>query len=195
MSFELRRIRASNQLDDFFKNISPELKAFVEALPQRIAKKNARPAIKLKEILLTADRLYSYANGFAACKKGCSYCCHLSIPIYAFEARFIGESIKVNPVELKHNIRRDSNKFSEKTPCTFLVNNECSIYENRPLACRTLVNFDIDNYYCQFENWNSPENAVPKPTIHPILFAYKQLAESSNSVIADIRDFFPNGGM
>jgi Fe-S-cluster containining protein len=190
---EQRRIRASAKLDDFFSSVEPELKAHVVSLPQRISKMNARRDIKLQEVLNTADRIMAHAASFAACKKGCSHCCYVSVPITDFEARYLGEKINTAPVSIKHSIRRDLNEFSGKTPCLFLKNNACSIYEFRPMTCRIHVNFDIDNYWCLHENWNKPEAAIPKPTIHALSSAYHQLGDKLKPIVADIRDFFPNG--
>jgi uncharacterized protein len=190
---ELRRIRASAKLDDFFSSVEPELKSYVESLPLRISKMNARSSIKLKVVLDTVDRLYDHAANFAACKKGCSHCCHVSVPIADFEARYIGENINTAPVSLQHSIRHDLSEFSDKTPCPFLKDNACSIYEFRPMTCRIHVNFDIDNYWCLYENWNNPDAIIPRPTIHVFSAAYQQLAGKLKPIMADIRDYFPDG--
>jgi len=184
---------ASANLDNFFASVPPQLKEHVVSLPQRISKMNARIPIKLQEVLHTADQIFSHAAGFAACARGCGHCCHVSVPITDYEARYIGDNLHISPVELKHSIRHDLKEFSSKTPCPFLKNSECSIYEYRPLTCRMHMNFDVDNYWCLHENWNKPEAVVPRPTINPLINAYHLLPGKTMPIIGDIRDFFPNG--
>ncbi len=55
------------------------------------------------------------------------------------------------------------------------------------------LNFDIDNYWRLHENWNKPEAFIPRPDVHALMDAYHQLAGKIRPLVADIRDFFPNG--
>lgn len=190
---EERRQLASTKLDRFFGAFPSELRTQLENLPRRIAQMNARPTIKLQEILRTADQVSDHAAQFAACARGCSHCCHVSIPISEYEARYIGEHLGLTPAPLKHSIRHDLGEFSDRTPCPFLEEDVCSIYQYRPLTCRVHMSFDIDNYWCRYENWDKPGAAVPRPTISPLLAAYHQLAGKTPPLVADIRDFFPHG--
>jgi Fe-S-cluster containining protein len=190
---EQRRKHGEANLDEFFRTVEPGLKAHVVSLPQRISKMNARRDIKLTEVLNTADRIMGHAEKFAACRMGCGHCCYASVPITDFEAKYIGEKINTAPAPIKQSIRRNLNEFSGKTPCHFLKDESCSIYEFRPLTCRIHMNFDIDNYWCLHENWNNPEATIPKPTIDALTTAYHQLGDKLKPVVADIRDFFPNG--
>ena len=190
---EQRRLHGEANLDEFFRTVTPELKAHVVSLPQRISKMNARRDIKLKEVLNTADRIMDHAQKFAACRMGCGHCCYVSVSITDFEAKWIGERLNIKPAPIKQSIRRSLTKVSGKTPCVFLKDNSCSIYEFRPLTCRIHMNFDIDNYWCLHENVNRPEAAIPKPTITALTEAYHLLGENLKPIVADIRDFFPNG--
>jgi uncharacterized protein len=104
----------------------------------------------------------------------------------------MGDKLGITPVPIKQSIRRNLNEFSSKTPCHFLKDGSCSIYEFRPLNCRIHMNFDVDNYWCLHENWHHPEAAIPKPTITALTEAYHLLGDK-RPVIADIRDFFPHG--
>ena len=99
------------------------------------------------------------------CKPGCSFCCHQQIEIMESEKPVIIDYIKLKiNIEEKEKIKNDLNIwlnfFDENTPdnkilngfdifldfrkkcakqvlkCPFLINNLCSIYEVRPLACR-----------------------------------------------------------
>lgn len=193
-SLEQRRALASDKLDRFFGSVPADLRTRVTSLPKRIAQMNARLSVKLQEVLRTADLIFAHAGQFAACARGCGHCCHVHVPIADFEAHYIGDHIGVAPVALKQGIRHDRMEFSGKTPCPFLNNGECSIYESRPLTCRMHLNFDIDNFWCLHENWNKPEAFIPRPDITPLMEAYHLLGGKAQPVVADIRDFFPHGG-
>ena len=190
---ERRHQLASDKPDHFFSNVPPEISARVQSLPSRIAKMNARISIKLQEILRTADLILSKAGEYAACARGCGHCCHVHVPIADFEAQYIGDHIVVAPIALKHSMRHERAEFSGATPCVFLKNGECSIYEHRPLTCRMHLNFDMDEFWCRHENWNKPEAVIPRPNINALMDAYHLLGGKAQPLVADIRDYFPHG--
>lgn len=190
---EQTRRYADANLDKFFESVPQDIRAQVVSLPQRVAKMNARYAIKLKAVLHTADQIFDHAGKFAACARGCGHCCHVSVPITVAEAQVMGQQLGVRPVEITRSIRHELSEYGSHTPCPFLKNGECSIYESRPLTCRMHMNFDVDNYWCLHENWNKPEAEIPRPTIQPLIEAYHRLADNTQPIVADIRDFFPNG--
>lgn len=87
----------------------------------------------------------NYPQGMQ-CKNGCSQCCYVSLSVFNVEAQLIKdwftalkESEKevlrekwLTPAQVKENF------FGEpKESCPFLVNESCSIYEVRPIICRT----------------------------------------------------------
>ncbi|OIQ82991.1 flagellin N-methylase [mine drainage metagenome] len=192
-TLEQRRQLASDKLSVFFDRVPAALRERVSALPARISNMNARAVVKLQEVLRIADELFAHADGLIACAKGCGHCCHVSVPIADFEAQYIADNIGVRPVALQQSIRHGLDEFSERTPCPFLQQGACSIYAVRPLTCRLHVNFDLDNYWCLHENWKKPDAIIPRPTIHALVDAYRRLAGQAHPVVADIRDFFPDG--
>lgn len=175
----------------FLARIPAKIQQREAGLALEVNRLNAKPLVKLARIRQSAETLFSYANEFVACKKGCNFCCHQSIQISSLEASYIASNTGVRPVALTAPIYRDPLGFSGKTPCPFLKQGECSIYEFRPLICRIHVSLDVDEYWCRFENWHQPGAGVPKPTFRSIADAFSQLNEKSKSVVADIRDFFP----
>ncbi len=183
---------ANVKMDEFFASVPAELRAHVVALPKRVTQVSARPVIRLKEVLDTADQIFDHAGKFAACARGCGHCCHVSVPITELEARFMGEHLGIEPVAVKQSIRHELSEFGSHTRCPFLANGECSIYEVRPLTCRMHMNFDRDNYWCLHENWQKPEAEIPRPSIQPLIDAYHTVI-AGQTVMADIRDFFPQG--
>ena len=190
---EQTRQYADVKLDEFFKTVPLDLKTHVVNLPKRITQISARPVVRLKEVLSTADKIFDHAGKFAACARGCGHCCYVSVPITQFEARYMGENLGIVPVEQKQTIKHELADFGSHTPCPFLENDECSIYEYRPLTCRMHMNFDVDNYWCLHENWKKPEAEIPRPTIEPLVDAYHTVISNVAPIIADIRDYYPHG--
>lgn len=100
------------------------------------------------------------------CSKGCPYCCNYFIPISPAEAFYISNKIHNMPESkrqillktalsvskhiIKNNGIKGKNNHTEpfdlqdisdwytalKIKCPFVFNNSCSIYKQRPLACR-----------------------------------------------------------
>lgn len=91
-----------------------------------------------------------------ACKSGCSFCCHFRVEVFATEALTIAEHIKKNPAETKkivaklqenialHAIAPPGKQMHKNIACAFLSPDKtCSIYEVRPLGCRSYHSLDV----------------------------------------------------
>lgn len=93
------------------------------------------------EAALTPD-----AKSRLNCKNGCSRCCYTDISIFEVEAQNIRRWFNSLSPELKQQLRE---KWSMESgtgldfqnrlvkPCVFLKDDSCSVYEVRPLICRT----------------------------------------------------------
>jgi len=93
-----------------------------------------------------------------ACRPGCSYCCHYEVVLSPAEAVLIGHHAKhafsepdiVRLLERMDRVLylREGRSVSERaevlheTPCVFLEEDKCSVYEVRPLICRALHSLD-----------------------------------------------------
>jgi len=186
---------AEPAINAFYDAITQEEEQEVLSALNRVVNMNARPALKLRQIQVIADKAFRHAAGRAACARGCAHCCYIAVPISTVEAKAIGEQLGIEPRNVANVPPGNPTSFSNETPCSFLENNECSIYEYRPLECRANFNFDRDSYWCQYENWDKPGAAVPKPGIAPLASAYNHVSrgKSPRPIVADIRDFFPHG--
>jgi Fe-S-cluster containining protein len=80
------------------------------------------------EIDAKCARLWNLHLSQMNCKEGCSQCCQafkiLPVEFHAIQSSLDGNEIAVN-----------KNKKSDQ--CKFLNEKTCSIYENRPIICRT----------------------------------------------------------
>jgi uncharacterized protein len=193
---EETRAFAAAAMKGFYDSITKDEQREVLSALNRVVNLNARPAVKLRQINVIADQVFRHATGRVACAQGCSHCCYVAVSITQAEAKSIGEKIGIEPKDVTNVARRDPfESFSNKTPCSFLENEECSIYDDRPLACRSHFNFDRDSYWCRYQNWNKPGAIVPSPRIPQLADAYNVVSrgKAPEATVADIRDFFPNG--
>ena len=107
-----------------------------------------------------AGSLHGSVASLAACRKGCSHCCHISVMLSRAEAKVIAKETRGRFNEAAVQItlddtqeRRDAlEAITRQTygqACTFLREGSCSIYSSRPLPCRLLANMDDDDLLCQ----------------------------------------------
>ena len=88
----------------------------------------------------------------SACARGCSHCCHMWTALRAPEALFLKSSIPpARREELKSAVAvahaetgplSYDERFGLVRPCPLLHDDECSLYEARPIACRTTASAD-----------------------------------------------------
>ncbi len=92
------------------------------------------------------------------CHSGCAHCCYQDVGVSAPEVFAIHEHLRATrtPAELDDVISRiraadertrgmtSAERLSPDNPCPFLVDERCSIYEVRPLACRGTNSLDAD---------------------------------------------------
>ena len=71
------------------------------------------------------------------CKKGCSKCCKTDISIFEIEAERIEEWFHAQEITEQGRLLELWSTPNVEGYCTFLYNDQCSIYEPRPLICRT----------------------------------------------------------
>ncbi|ARL25476.1 YkgJ family cysteine cluster protein [Burkholderia pseudomallei] len=146
---------------------------------------------KIYAVWALADELYAHTAKNVACKRGCSHCCHIAVAVTPDEAEAIGKRIGRKPHRAP--LRKNPGAgfaFGYHNPCTFLRSGECSIYANRPLACRIHYSLDVDALLCELR----PPQSSPVPLMNPLdanmLLLYVVQPESENC-LADIREFFP----
>ena len=141
----------------------------------------------------SSDFVNAYAP-HSACKVGCNHCCHIPIVIAETEAVSIGKAIGLKPENLK--LEPGSAKISDlekrfegyEKPCPFLKDGACSIYDNRPLACRNHINMDADDLLCRL---NGSGQSVPVPMADNRYLSFEYAISFEKGKWADIRDWFP----
>lgn len=135
-----------------------------------------------------AQTLADVYGPHAACRKGCAHCCHIAVKITQAEALFIGRHIGRRPRD-REQLGPEPAMQGYESPCPFLVNAACSIYEWRPMVCRSHLNLDKDDLLCRL----LPGVSVPVPYLDTRLLA---LAAADTlgvtQPIADLRQWFPD---
>lgn len=154
------------------------------------------------------------ASGAAACRDGCAHCCHIPVMITAAEARSLTQPAKVlgrsfieapaRSVALSmedvrsgvasaaiDELREGAAAAYTGSPCPFLKDSRCSVYNDRPLACRYQVSLDDDDLLCRLvEPVEGASVRVPYlDNLQRMMTAAVILGPSQR--IADIRDWFP----
>lgn len=191
----LAELEAPDALAAMHKWYKPQLLSTRKHLQAAISANTSR-RIKIYRIQTIMSELRENPAAHTACKKGCSNCCHMHVMLSQSEADAIGSRIARRPIQLNPEHKMQGvNAYGRETPCTFLVDGACSIYENRPFICRDYVNSDRDNLLCSFENWdllktNDPRCVfVPRPDAQFLVKTYINICRAD--VFGDIRDFFP----
>jgi Fe-S-cluster containining protein len=95
-------------------------------------------------------------EGAVACKSGCDHCCHQLVGVSVPEALAIFEHVErtrsaAELEQLRAHVEQlyersrglsTAERFSPQHPCAFLAAGRCSIYDVRPLACRSVHSLD-----------------------------------------------------
>ena len=189
---------AARKTDAAFAAIVAEA-PWVLDVPQKakaLAEENASRRSKFKRFLILADQVNNAVAPHVACASGCSACCRIGVSLTTYEAQVLGDSIGVQPaipsktisIEEGLDLEAETNRYFG-TPCPFLSENLCSIYEHRPLACRTHVNLG-DAFFCD-TSVPPEESYVTHLDMRAFFLCLTFLLLDSPA--ADIRDFFPNG--
>src|SRR5215470_9887217 len=91
---------------------------------------------------LTAKLRARYSKHLV-CRAGCSGCCHHHLSVFAVEAEEAGAAFEVLPAPLREQVEKQAREVikheAQGLPivCPMLVDDRCSIYQSRPLICRT----------------------------------------------------------
>jgi len=86
--------------------------------------------VLLKEIDLHAASLDEVHHKHMKCKNGCALCC-IDFSVFPVEFYFILNELT------NENIKHGKEGNLNDEVCAFLTNNSCTIYQQRPIMCRT----------------------------------------------------------
>ncbi|ABD72024.1 protein of unknown function UPF0153 (plasmid) [Rhodoferax ferrireducens T118] len=178
--------------------MTPEWKAKMDQGLRGVMVEASSKRSKLAKLYSLLDMTNELKAPEAACKEGCDYCCHMQVEIAGIEAKRIAEFTGRKAVELRQGRHTTPahQLGKQETPCPFLTNKRCTIYEIRPFVCRDLLVLDKDAMACSFENMSlslgdDPQSLpVPQISARPVGHAFAALTYGTDA-FADIRQFFP----
>lgn len=187
-TIEVDRSQAEVRREAFLAAVPKSLLAREDEITGDLTRDNASAKSKLRRVYKLMDEISAYRAGHAACGRGCSACCRMNVTITSLEADVIAASTGRRALQVTTTISHPEDKFVG-SPCPFLVAEECSIYENRPLSCRKHAS------YFTTAKWCSPPylNSVQAPLVRfgGLDEALTSLsARKGSPIFADIRDFF-----
>jgi Fe-S-cluster containining protein len=183
-SFEI----AARRRGKFMASIPSDLAAREDNIAVNVVKENSSTKSKVWKLYLLADELMKLAAPHIACGRGCASCCKMNVMISVAEADRIGNTIGRKPANVVASRFHAGAEFVG-VPCPFLNDDSCTIYQDRPLVCRTHSNFDKSAYWCAPDKMNDHE--MPMVTFDGLRTALGKIAQTNALVVyADIRDFF-----
>lgn len=173
----------------------------------RIAESELSGGITISSILEMQNRIYEYMDNFLTefnrmclrqeltvdCKAGCSWCCFQAVMILPQEALYITNHVPPNLCEeiLNNSVTKDNTIQGLKIPellhykksCPLLLNNLCSNYTLRPLACRIYLSSDVNSCKHEFEN---PADESKFPQLYDIpLSAGRMINEGASAYLSE----------
>ncbi|MFA6236327.1 MAG: YkgJ family cysteine cluster protein [Bacteriovorax sp.] len=83
------------------------------------------------------DKVMEKYSSEMKCSEGCSKCCYTDISVFKVEAQRISDWFNEQTFEQRAELMNLWQTKNEKGACAFLYNDRCSIYEARPVICRT----------------------------------------------------------
>ena len=172
--------------------------AFLAAVPKSlldredaiagVARENASARSKLKRVYRLMDEISVYRAGHVACGRACSACCRMNVTISGLEADAIAAATGRSLRQVTETIAHPQDEFVG-SPCSFLVADECSIYDSRPLACRKHASYFSTNKWCSPPHLNTIQAPLVRfGGLDEALVALS--ARRGTAIFADIRDFF-----
>lgn len=173
--------------------MEPEL---VERELATIARENASARSKRRKFIAISIRMTAALAPHVACKPGCSHCCHMNTMIYEHEAIRLADVTGRKMVRLPYRPRdvvvMVGDQFNRK-PCTFLVENKCSVYEDRPLVCRTHHSLRDTSNACSMDIPAAQHLRPPMYDPDILEVPYMELNERYNPFEpwGNIAEFFP----
>jgi Fe-S-cluster containining protein len=104
------------------------------------------------------------------CRAGCSFCCHQNVDVTIPEAILIAlrladpedprRSAVLSAAEAFAGVEDDA-RIALGRPCPLLIDKRCSVYEDRPIACRSLTSPDAERCDDAMRSLEAGEGVLP----------------------------------
>jgi Fe-S-cluster containining protein len=146
---------------------SGTLESVFEAIGERVARGFEARLARERAI----DPAFASRERRVECRRGCTFCCHLSVSATPLEAARIArrlargerhglEHAVLGAAETLEGLDAQA-RLERKAPCPLLLDGACSLYEARPLACRALLSVSVRDCERHFEAGGAALRAMP----------------------------------
>jgi Fe-S-cluster containining protein len=104
------------------------------------------------------------------CRAGCSFCCHQNVDVTIPEALLVALQLGDEADPRRAAILAaadavqgldDDARIATGKPCPLLVDKRCSVYEVRPITCRSLTSPDAARCQAAMESLEAGEGPLP----------------------------------
>jgi len=156
-----------------------------------VVRSSDSPQRKYWQLIQITNDASAIVSPSTPCKQGCSFCCHIPVPISLSEAlRLAAASGKkldqgAGQSALLATEQLDDLQRFVGVPCPFLVANECSVYNDRPITCRAHHVIEADASKC-----DATKNEEPIASIDLSWLSFAAAEITVHEPYADIREFF-----
>jgi Fe-S-cluster containining protein len=137
-----------------------------------MSKNSVSPLIEFVHANMTAS-MNRFRDAKVACGRGCYYCCHIWVDTSAPELLYLAKGLsgrrRAMALEaVKAAVGKTGGMSTEERarfvyPCPMLVDNACSVYKTRPLACRALGALDAKLCERAFVGLSDEDIFIPLP--------------------------------
>jgi len=114
-----------------------------------------------------------FSDAPIACHKGCSHCCHAFVAATVPEVLHVVKSIGKNRMPVvrqsvsesfaQTNGKASGERLAMPVPCPMLTDHVCSVYNSRPIVCRTGVSGDAK--ICERSFLHAGSENIPTPFV------------------------------
>lgn len=138
----------------------------------------------------------------AACTTGCAACCFQPVQVTLQEAEAIAAETGAR-MQTPPSWSNEPDMQYVGRACSFLQDSRCTIYEQRPVACRLMFNMDADALLCQmvpgalshvpYADYSEHKELYVRAHLGRVKTEPEMQAALKALKMADVREFFPQG--
>ena len=83
------------------------------------------------------EKYFTLYNEYIFCKRGCTFCCENGdYPLSQLELEYLMQGYIALDNNIKIQVQNNIKNMQKGGKCPFLIKNECSVYNYRPIICR-----------------------------------------------------------